>query len=93
MAEVRKRPYDLILMDLQMPTMSWIEAAKRIRQGEAGDEIKNCRIVAITAFTTDENLKASREAGMDAFLAKPFDISKIKMEIIHAYDSKMAEKA
>jgi CheY-like chemotaxis protein len=80
-------------MDLQMPTMSGIEAAKRIRDGEAGDAVKNTRIVAITAFTSDANLQASREVGMDAFLAKPFDISKIKMEIIHAFHSKVVEQA
>ncbi len=93
MSEVRKQSYDLILMDLQMPNMGGIEAAKRIRSGEAGDAVKDTRIVAITAFTSDENLQASREVGMDAFLAKPFDISKIKMEIIYAYDRKMAKKA
>jgi CheY-like chemotaxis protein len=93
MSEVRKQPYDLILMDLQMPNMGGVEAAKRIRSGEAGDAVKDARIVAITAFTSDENLQASRDVGMNAFLAKPFDISKIKMEIIHAYDSKMANKA
>ena len=92
MSEVRKRPYDLILMDLQMPNVGGIEAAKRIRSGEAGEAVRNARIVAITAFTSDENLQASRDVGMNAFLAKPFDISKIKMEIIHAYDSKMARK-
>ncbi len=52
--------------------------------------MKCARIVAITAYTTDENLAASHEVGMDAFLAKPFDVSKIKMEIIKAYESKMA---
>ena len=92
MSEVRKRPYDLILMDLQMPNVGGIEAARRIRSGEAGSRAKDVRIVAITAFTSDENLQASREVGMDAFLAKPFDIAKIKREIIHAYDSKMARK-
>lgn len=92
MAAVRKKSYHLILMDLQMPNMSGVEAARRIRNGEAGDAIKDCRIVAITAFTTEENLAASREVRMDAFLAKPFDIAKIKLEIIHAYDGVKARK-
>ena len=92
MAQVKKQPYDLILMDLQMPNMSGLEAAQRIRSGEAGDKVKDARIVAITAFTSDENLQASREIGMNAFLPKPFDISKIKLEIIHAYEGKMARR-
>ncbi len=90
MALVKAQTFDLILMDLQMPNMDGIEAARRIRSGEAGLEMKCARIVAITAYTTDENLAASHEVGMDAFLAKPFDVSKIKMEIIKAYESKMA---
>lgn len=93
MAEVRKRAYELIFMDLEMPFMSGIEAARRIRAGEAGDQMKDVRIVAITAFSTDENIQESKEASMDSFLVKPFDISKIKMEIIHAYKAKMARKA
>lgn len=90
MSQVKTQVFDLILMDLQMPNMGGLEAAQRIRSGEAGTEIKNTRIVAITAFTTSENLEASQTIGMDAFLAKPFDVSKIKMEIIKAYESKMA---
>ena len=73
-----------------MPNMSGLEAARRIRSGEAGDKVKEARIVAITAFTSEENLQVSREIGMDAFLPKPFDISKIKLEIMHAYEGKMA---
>ena len=90
MSQVKGQAFDLILMDLQMPNMGGLEAAKRIRSGEAGAESKDTRIVAITAFTSNKNLEASKAIGMDAFLAKPFDVSKIKMEIIKAYESKMA---
>jgi PAS domain S-box-containing protein len=93
MTQVKKQPYDLILMDLQMPNMSGLEAARRIRSGEAGDDVKDVRIVAISALTSNENLQASREIGMNAFLPKPFDISKIKLEIMHAYEGKMARRA
>ncbi|MCZ6674540.1 MAG: PAS domain S-box protein [Verrucomicrobia bacterium] len=93
LSEIRKQSYDLILMDLQMPNMNGIEAARRIRTGEVGKDVAVARIVAITAFTSDENIQASHEVGMDAFLAKPFDISKIKMEIIRAYESKMARRS
>ncbi len=42
-----------------MPNVGGIEAAKRIRSGEAGEQVKDARIVAISAFTSDENLEAS----------------------------------
>jgi CheY-like chemotaxis protein len=93
MTEVSKRSFDLILMDLQMPLMGGIETTRRIRSGEAGKAVKSARIVAITAFISEENLQASKEVGMDALLAKPFDISKIKMEIIRAYEGKMMHKS
>ena len=66
-------------MDMQMPVMDGIDAAKHIRQMDAeGAEIP---IVAVTAnaFKSDEEHCA--EAGMNAHLPKPFDINKL-MEVL-----------
>ena len=66
---------DLILMDIQMPRMDGLEATRVIR-GTAGP---NCRtpIVALTAATLPAQLEASRLAGMNDHLAKPFDIKRM----------------
>ena len=67
------KTYDAILMDMQMPVMDGIDAAKHIRQMDAeGAEIP---IIAVTAnaFKSDEEHCA--EAGMNAHLPKPFDIN------------------
>ena len=70
---------DAILMDMQMPVMDGIDAAKHIRQMDS--ESAEIPIIAVTAnaFKSDEEHCA--EAGMNAHLSKPFDINKL-MEVL-----------
>ncbi|MFZ5755541.1 MAG: ATP-binding response regulator [Pseudomonadota bacterium] len=58
--------HDLILMDLQMPHMSGIDAAREIRKSGCA-----ARIVALSANALPEHRSAAEEAGMSGFLAKP----------------------
>jgi len=70
-------PYDLLLMDLQMPKLDGIETARRIRALEAGQPGRRTPILAITANTLVEDRYACFEAGMDGFLVKPLDPEKL----------------
>jgi CheY-like chemotaxis protein len=70
-------PYDLVLMDVQMPELDGIEAAKRIRSCEAGGSGRRTPILALTANTLIEDRYACFEAGMDGFLIKPLDREKL----------------
>jgi CheY-like chemotaxis protein len=70
-------PYDLILMDVQMPQLDGIEAAKRIRAAEANQPDLRTPILALTANTLVEDRYACFEAGMDGFLIKPLDREKL----------------
>jgi len=70
-------PYDLVLMDVQMPELDGIEAAKRIRAHEAGEPARRTPILALTANTLIEDRYACFEAGMDGFLIKPLDRDKL----------------
>jgi PAS domain S-box-containing protein len=70
-------PYDLILMDLQMPQLDGIETAKRIRAHEASESGRRTPILALTANTLVEDRYACFEAGMDGFLIKPLDRDKL----------------
>jgi len=66
---LRRAAYDVVLMDVQMPEMDGLEATRRIR-GEL-PVARQPRIVALTASVTAEDRLACRDAGMDAYLAKP----------------------
>jgi len=70
-------PYDLVLMDIQMPKLNGIEATKRIRAREAGQRVKRTPILALTANAVVEDRYACFEAGMDGFLVKPLDRDKL----------------
>ena len=70
-------PYDLVLMDIQMPGLAGIETTKRIRAREAAHGGRKTPILALTANTLVEDRYACFEAGMDGFLIKPLDREKL----------------
>jgi PAS domain S-box-containing protein len=70
-------PYDVVLMDIQMPKLDGITATKRIRALEAGRSPRRTTILALTANTLVDDRYACFEAGMDGFLIKPLDRDKL----------------
>lgn len=70
--------YTLILMDCQMPTIDGYEATRMIRAGEAGDNVKNIPIVALTADAMESQKQKCFDAGMNAYLTKPIDVDLLK---------------
>ena len=64
--------FDVILMDVQMPVMDGVEAAKAIRRREREVGAQPTPIVALTARATQEDAERCRIAGMDGYLSKPF---------------------
>lgn len=65
--------FDLVLMDIEMPGMDGLEATRRIRNGEAGEEVQNVPIVALTSHSGPEVREDADEAGMNDFVTKPID--------------------
>jgi two-component system sensor histidine kinase/response regulator len=63
-------PYDVVLMDVQMPEMDGYEATRRMRAEKWGKDIP---IVAMTAHALNEERQKALEAGMDDHISKPID--------------------
>ena len=75
--------FDAILMDIMMPEMKGYEAAKAIRAMNDRPDGKNIPIIAMTASSFAEDIQASLDAGMNAHLAKPLDIEKVKKRFVN----------
>jgi signal transduction histidine kinase/AmiR/NasT family two-component response regulator len=69
--------YDLILMDIQMPVLDGIDAAREIRGIEAAEKRKRTPIVALTANALTYQVEEYMAAGMDGHVAKPIEIAKL----------------
>ncbi len=67
-ATERERP-DLILMDIQLPSISGLEATRRIK---AREHLRRIPIVAVTSFALSGDDTKASEAGCDAYIAKPY---------------------
>jgi len=72
------RPYDLVLMDVQMPGMDGLEAARRIRSAEAQAGAPPTPILALTANAQADDRTACLAAGMDGLLVKPLDRERLR---------------
>jgi CheY-like chemotaxis protein len=66
---LKRQPYDVILMDIQMPELDGLEASRQIQREWPSHE--RPRIVAMTASAMQEDRRACLEAGMDDYIAKP----------------------
>jgi signal transduction histidine kinase/CheY-like chemotaxis protein len=76
--EFKARDYDVILMDLEMPVMGGIEAAREIRKLENDQECKKgVFIAALSASVLKETRQAAIEAGINDFISKPFRLENI----------------
>jgi CheY-like chemotaxis protein/anti-sigma regulatory factor (Ser/Thr protein kinase) len=67
----KAQPFDVVLMDLQMPVMDGITAIREIRAHEANLNSVRTPIVVVSANVQSEHMRRSAEAGADAHLAKP----------------------
>jgi CheY-like chemotaxis protein len=72
---IERQRYDVVLMDIQMPEMDGLEAARMIRQRWPDTEPK---IIAITANAIDGDRERCLEAGMNDYIAKPVRIEDLK---------------
>lgn len=73
----KEQEFDLILMDCSMPEMSGFEATRCIRAEEAANDWPRVPVVALTAHVAGGVDDEWKQAGMDRYITKPFNIGKI----------------
>ena len=74
---------DFVLMDIQMPELDGLETVRRIRQRT--DAVARVPVIALTGEGGDDDAERSREAGMDAHLAKPLDPDALAHMLAHRF--------
>jgi CheY-like chemotaxis protein len=79
---VRRRPYDVVFMDLQMPELDGLGATRQIRSAHADG--RRPRIVALTANAFEEDREECLSAGMDDYLSKPLQRDKLEAALARA---------
>jgi len=67
--------FDVILMDIQMPVLDGLQTTRLIRSGALKNQVSETPIIAMTANAFDSDRKACFDAGMNDFIAKPFNKS------------------
>lgn len=78
-SQLEQNPFDIVLMDIQMPVMTGDEAIRRIRASEK--HYADVPIIAITANAMNEDEDDCLEAGANAYLAKPLDVARLLSSI------------
>jgi CheY-like chemotaxis protein/anti-sigma regulatory factor (Ser/Thr protein kinase) len=89
----RDGAYDLILMDIQMPVMDGIDAARAIRSAERAEGRGRTPIVALTANALSHQVEEYLAAGMDGHVAKPIEIAKLYEAISKALNEAASTRA
>ncbi|MCM1121160.1 MAG: response regulator [Eubacterium sp.] len=83
--------YDLILMDVQMPVLDGYEATKAIRSS-SHPGAKTLPIIAMTANAFVEDVRMAIEVGMDAHIAKPVRLDKLKTTIQEVFEQRKQQE-
>ena len=79
---INERPYDVVLMDVQMPERDGLDTTRLIRHELA--DARQPFIVALTAHSADDDRRRCLDAGMDAYLSKPIRIDRLASTLTRA---------
>jgi len=78
----KKETFDIVLMDLMMPKIDGYGASKAIREYESENNLKSTPIMALSADVTSNEIKKLKDYGINDYLHKPFDNSKLLEKVL-----------
>ena len=78
---VQRQPYDVVLMDMQMPEMDGLEATRRVRDDFPAE--RQPYIIALTANAMEGDRDRCLEAGMDDYLSKPVKLDALSKALVN----------
>lgn len=81
---------DAILMDMEMPGLSGVEAAREIRKNPMFETVP---ILALTAHFSEDRVRETASAGMNDFITKPFEVDQLREKLILALQNAQARGA
>lgn len=84
--------YDVVLLDLQMPVLDGVEAARAMRAHERFGQLVPTPIIALTGNALSEARDACLAAGIDAFMTKPIALDRLRRELVR-YAARGAERS
>jgi signal transduction histidine kinase/DNA-binding response OmpR family regulator len=84
---VQQEHYDVVLMDIQMPVMDGVAATKMIRE-TLQPPARDVKIIAMTANVLQEDVKQYFEAGMNAYVSKPFHTDELLLKMASVLEHK-----
>lgn len=86
---LRKRPADLILLDINMPGMNGFEVCKQLKQD---DQLSGIPVILITALASVEDKVKGFEVGAVDYITKPFMIEEVEVRVKKSFENSTNEK-
>lgn len=93
LAAIKAQPYDLVLMDCEMPVLDGFEATAKLRAWEESEGREHTPVVALTAHILSEHRERAHAAGMDGHMTKPVELSHLREVVEHWMQVKAASSA
>jgi PAS domain S-box-containing protein len=78
LASLAAKPFDVVIMDVQMPIMDGVQATRNIRKGDGGEAATNIPIIAMTAYAMAGDKEKFLSAGMNAYVSKPVEYTELE---------------